>query len=69
MKPLVLTAMLASASFLGFSSGVMAEPIEKKGTAPYVTHFIFRPLQTLDVSGVGTATLLEAGGDDREHEG
>ena len=62
MKPLVLTAMLASASFLGFSSGVLAEPIEKKGTAPYVTHFIFRPLQTLDVSGVGTATLLEAVG-------
>ena len=36
--------------------------IEKKGTAPYVTHFIFRPLQTLDVSGVGTATLWKRSG-------
>ena len=31
----------------------------KKGTTPYVTHFIFRPLESIDVPGVGTATVLE----------
>ncbi len=61
MKPIPLNTIFAAAWFI--SSGVVfAGPIEKKGTAPYVTHFIFRPLQTLDVSGVGTATLLEAVG-------
>jgi len=38
----------------------MAGPTEKKGTSPYVTHFIFRPVQNLEVPGLGTATLLEA---------
>src|SRR5262249_59275371 len=41
---------------------VMADPIEKKGITPYVTHFIFRPVQSLEVPGLGTATLLEAVG-------
>ena len=36
--------------------------IGKKGTTPYVTHFIFRPLQSLEIPGVGTAHLLEAVG-------
>ena len=39
---------------------VLADPMEKKGTTPYVTHFIFRPVQSLEVPGLGTATLLEA---------
>src|ERR1700720_4132329 len=39
---------------------VLAGPMEKKGTTPYVTHFIFRPVQSLEVPGLGTATLLEA---------
>ena len=41
---------------------VRADPMEKKGTTPYVTHFIFRPVQSLEVPGLGTATLLEAVG-------
>lgn len=40
----------------------MAEPVAKKGATPYVTHFIFRPVQSLDISGLGVATLLEAVG-------
>ena len=56
MKPITLSAIFAAGLLLGFSDIVVADPIEKKGTAPYVTHFIFRPLQTLDVSGVGTST-------------
>ena len=31
-------------------------------TAPYVTHFIFRPLQSIDILELGTATVLEAVG-------
>jgi hypothetical protein len=41
---------------------VQGQQIEKKGTTPYVTHFIFRPLHSLDVSDLGTATVLEAVG-------
>ena len=62
MKPIVLHTILAAAWLLGSVGIVLAGAVEQKGTDPYVTHFIFRPLQTLDVSGVGTATLLEAVG-------
>ena len=41
---------------------VLGQSIEKKGTTPYVTHFIFRPLMNIDIPGVGTATALEAVG-------
>ena len=62
MKPIVLHTILAAAWLLGSVGIVLAGAVEQKGTDPYVTHFIFRPLQTLNVSGVGTATLLEAVG-------
>src|SRR5215510_9795901 len=62
MQPALLTAVLASSWLFSSSSIVFAGAIGQKGTDPWVTHFIFRPLQTLDVSGVGTATLLEAVG-------
>jgi hypothetical protein len=52
---------LAACSVLILSSAAaMAADMEKKGVTPYVTHFIFRPVQNLDISGLGTATLLEA---------
>ena len=58
----IKTALL-SGVFLAFVPGlVAAEPIGTKGTTPYVTHFIFRPLESIDISGLGTATLLEAVG-------
>ena len=54
---------LFSGALMALASGVvLAEPIAKKGTTPYVTHFIFRPVMNLDVPGLGTATLLEAVG-------
>jgi len=28
---------------------VVAQPVEKEGTTPYVTHFIFRPLMSIDI--------------------
>src|ERR1700739_1438189 len=48
---------------------VMADPMEKKGITPYVTHFIFRPVQSLEVPGLGTATLLEALGTTQNMKG
>jgi hypothetical protein len=42
---------------------------EKKGTTPYVTHFIFRPLMSLDVGDLGTATPLEAVGTTQNMKG
>src|SRR6516225_10950240 len=69
MTTLVKTAIL-SGVLLAFATGVaLADPIEKKGTVPYVTHFIFRPVQSLEVSGLGTATLLEAVGTTQNMKG
>jgi hypothetical protein len=39
-----------------------AQSVEKKGTTPYVTHFIFRPLMNIDLAELGKATTLEAVG-------
>jgi len=59
---LVKTAILSGALVAIAPGIILADLIEKKGTSPYVTHFIFRPVQSLEVSGLGTATLLEAVG-------
>ena len=57
-------AMVAVASW-----GSLADPIEPKGTTPYVTHFIFRPLMSLDDTGVGKASVLEAVGTTQNMKG
>jgi hypothetical protein len=57
-----LLAALAPTATLGQS-------IEKKGTTPYVTHFIFLPVKSIDVAGLGTATLLEAVGTTQNMKG
>jgi hypothetical protein len=61
---LFATALVATApaSFAG-------ESIEKKGTTPYVTHFIFRPLMSIDIADLGTATTLEAVGTTQNMKG
>src|SRR5438067_8900394 len=69
MTTVVKTAIL-SGILVAFAPGIiLADPIEKKGTTPYVTHFIFRPVQSLEVSGLGTATLLEAVGTTQNMKG
>jgi hypothetical protein len=40
----------------------MAEEMAKSGTTPYVTHFVFRPVMSMDIAGLGTVTTLEATG-------
>jgi hypothetical protein len=61
----VLSTMLMSVGV----GAALADPMEKKGTTPYVTHFIFRPVQNLEVPGLGTATLLEALGTTQNMKG
>lgn len=54
---------LLSGVIIAFASGVvLGQPIEKKGTTPYVTHFIFRPMMSIDIPDLGSATTLEAVG-------
>ena len=69
-KMALVKTVLASAMLMAVGPGiVMADPIEKKGITPYVTHFIFRPVQSLEVPGLGTATLLEAVGTTQNMKG
>ena len=42
---------LCSVLVLSISGDVLADTMGKKGTTPYVTHFIFRPLVSIDVPG------------------
>ena len=57
------TLALLSGLLIAFGQGpAQSAEMAKKGVTPYVTHFVFRPVQNLDVSGLGTVTLLEATG-------
>lgn len=43
---------IVSGVLMAFAPGIaLGEPLPKKGVTPYVTHFIFRPLQTVDLPG------------------
>ncbi len=53
---------LFSGVLMALAAGVVQAEMEKKGTTPYVTHFVFRPVGSVEVPGLGTATLLEAVG-------
>ncbi len=53
---------LAPGAVLGDHPTETMPPHVKKGTTPYVTHFVFRPVGGFDVPGLGTATTLEAVG-------
>ena len=70
VKMALLKTALVSGLLMAVAPGiVIADPTEKKGTTPYVTHFIFRPVQSLEVPGLGTATLLEAVGTTQNMKG
>jgi hypothetical protein len=48
---LARTAIL-SGILMALSSGIaLSDPLPEKGTTPYVTHFVFRPLVSLDTQG------------------
>ena len=66
----LVKAALLSGALMAFAPGViLGEPIAKKGTTPYVTHFIFRPLMSIDIPGLGTATNLETVGTTQNMKG
>ncbi len=58
----IKTALCSGVLMVLASGVVLADPIAKKGTTPYVTHFIWQPVLSIDVPGLGTATLLEVVG-------
>ena len=61
----LITGVIMTGAALGFIGSVhaqKAQTIGKSGTSPYVAHFVFRPVQNLEIPGVGTAQLLEAVG-------
>jgi len=61
---------LFSGALMALAPGVvLADPIPKKGTTPYVTHFILRPVLSIDVPGLGTATALEMVGTTQNMKG
>jgi hypothetical protein len=55
-------ALIAGTLLALAPSGALADDVPSRGTTPYVTHFIFRPLQSVDVPDLGSVTLLEAVG-------
>jgi hypothetical protein len=72
------TKLSLAATTLALLSGILsvfapdvacAQQMAKKGTTPYVTHFIFRPLMSIDIPGLGTATNLEAVGTTQNMKG
>jgi hypothetical protein len=66
----LVKAALLSGVLVTFPPGVvLGQQMEKKGTTPYVTHFIFRPLMSIDIPGLGTATNLEAVGTTQNMKG
>jgi hypothetical protein len=74
MKPrktaLTLRIALLSAAVVALAPPAgLADPVEPRGTTPYVTHFIFRPLLSLDDTGVGKASVMEAVGTTRNMKG
>ena len=66
---LAKATLLAGALVAIATAAALGEPIEKKGTTPYVTHFIFKPLMSIDIAGLGTATALEAVGTTQNMKG
>lgn len=65
----VKTAIFAGALTIFTPMAVVGQSIEKKGTTPYVTHFIFRPLMSIDIADLGKATTLEAVGTTQNMKG
>ena len=68
MKPINLStvavkAALLSGLFMAVAPGiVLGAEIAKKGSTSYTTHFVFHPMSSIDIPGVGKATALEAVG-------
>ena len=72
--PAVAISAAKAALFAGILTAfvptvVLGQSMEKKGTTPYVTHFVFRPLASIDIAELGKATTLEAVGTTQNMKG
>jgi hypothetical protein len=72
--PAVAISVAKAALFAGILTAsvptvALGQAMEKKGTTPYVTHFVFRPLQSIDIADLGKATTLEAVGTTQNMKG
>jgi hypothetical protein len=56
---LVKTALLSGVLMALAPAVVLAAPLEKKGSTSYTSHYVFHPLGTVEVPGVGKASALE----------
>ena len=49
----ILKGLLLSGAMMAVMPGTgVAQSMEKKGTTPYVTHFIFIPVKSIDVANL-----------------
>jgi hypothetical protein len=55
-------ALVAGVLFALAPNAALATDVANKGVTPYVTHFVFRPLMSVDIADLGTVTTLEATG-------
>jgi hypothetical protein len=56
---LVKTALLTGVLMAFAPAVAMAAPLEKKGSTSYTSHYVFHPMGTVDLPGVGKVTALE----------
>ena len=56
---LVKTALLTGVLMAFAPAVVLAAPLANKGTTSYTSHYVFHPMGTVDVPGVGKSTALE----------
>src|SRR5262249_16083318 len=70
MSDKFMKTALLSVLLMAFAPGaVLGQATEKYATTPSVTPFIFRPLMSLDIPGLGKATTLEAVGTTQNMKG
>ena len=55
----IKTALFFGALTVLAPAVVLAGSIEKKGSTSYTSHYVFHPLGTVDIPGVGKSTALE----------
>ena len=69
MTSKLLRLVAYSALLMIFAPGSVLAEMPSKGTTPYVTHFIFRPVMSIDIPDLGSATELEAVGTTQNMKG
>ena len=69
MTSKLLRLVAYSALLMIFAPGSVLAEMPSKGTTPYVTHFIFRPVMSINIPDLGSATELEAVGTTQNMKG